>query len=318
MTISSRKKMMKYKNILFRADSSSTIGTGHIMRDLVLAKQYSDDKIVFATQELDGNINHKIKEAGYGVEILKSNSVKELIELVKKHSIGLVVIDHYGIDYKYEKKLKKRTGVEILSFDDTYEKHHCDILLNHNISADKKKYKDLVPKSCELRCGSKYTLLREEFIEEKEKKRKVKNSKVKTVFVAMGGADHSNINIKILKVLEKFDNLKVNLVTTTANKNLEELQGHVKEMKWINLHVNSNKIAKLMNKSDFAIVTPSVTLNEIYFMEIPFIAIKTAKNQDDMYRYLKKKKHLAMSKFTKTELKKYVERLLNRDDKNVK
>lgn len=305
-------------NILFRADSSSTIGTGHIMRDLVLAKQYSDDKIVFATQELDGNINHKIKEAGHSLEILNSNSVKELIELVKKHSIGLVVIDHYGIDYKYEKKLKKRTGVEILSFDDTYEKHHCDILLNHNIYAKKRKYRGLVPKSCELRCGSKYTLLRDEFIEEKEKKRKVKNSKVKTVFVAMGGADHSNINIKILRVLGKFDNLKVNLVTTTANKNLEELQEYVKEIKWINLHVNSNKIAKLMAKSDFAIVTPSVTLNEIYFMEIPFIAIKTAQNQDDMYRYLKKKKHFAMSKFTKTKLKKYVELLLNRDDKNVK
>ncbi|MFA5455039.1 MAG: UDP-2,4-diacetamido-2,4,6-trideoxy-beta-L-altropyranose hydrolase [Sulfurimonas sp.] len=305
-------------NILFRSDSSSTIGTGHIMRDLVLAKQYPDDKIVFATLELDGNINHKIKEAGYGVEILESNSLKELIEIVEKHSIDLAVIDHYGIDYKYEKKLKKKTGAQILSFDDTYEKHHCDILLNHNISADKKKYKDLVPKSCELRCGSKYTLLRDEFIEEKEKKRRVKNSKVKTVFVAMGGADHSNINIKILKVLEKFDNLKVNLVTTTANKNLEELKEYVKEMKWINLHVNSNKIAKLMAKSDFAIVTPSVTLNEIYFMEIPFIAIKTAQNQDDMYRYLKKKKYLAMSKFTKTKLKKYVELLLNRDDKNVK
>lgn len=314
-------------NILFRADSSSTIGTGHIMRDLVLAKQYlnvpehSDKcpwgtKIVFATQELDGNINHKIKEAGHTLEILKSNSVKELIELVKKHSIDLVVIDHYGIDYKYEKKLKKKTGVEILSFDDTYEKHHCDILLNHNIYAKKRKYRDLVPKSCELRCGSKYTLLREEFIE--EKKTKVKDNKVKTVFVAMGGADHSNINIKILKVLGKFDNLKVNLVTTTANKNLEELKEYVKEMKWINLHVNSNKIAKLMNKSDFAIVTPSVTLNEIYFMEIPFIAIKTAQNQDNMYRYLKKKKYLVMSKFTKTKLKKYVELLLNRDDKNVK
>ena len=305
-------------NILFRADSSSTIGTGHIMRDLVLAKQYSDANIIFVTQEFDGNINHKIEEAGYGVAILKSNNLKELIELVKKHNIDLVVIDHYGIDYKYEKKLKKRTGAQILSFDDTYEKHHCDILLNHNISADKKKYKDLVPKSCELRCGSKYTLLRDEFIEEKEKKRKVKNSKVKTVFVAMGGADHSNINIKILKVLRKFDNIKVNLVTTTANKNLEELKEYVKEMKWISLHVDSNKIAKLMAKSDFAIVTPSVTLNEIYFMEIPFIAIKTAKNQDDMYRCLKKKKYLVMNKFTKTKLKKYVELLLNRDDKNVK
>jgi spore coat polysaccharide biosynthesis predicted glycosyltransferase SpsG len=73
-----------------------------------------------------------------------------------------------------------------------------------------------------------------------------------------------------------------------------------------------------MAKSDFSIVTPSVTLNEIYFMEIPFIAIKTAKNQDDMYRYLKKKKHFVMSRVTKTKLKKYVELLLNRDDKNVK
>jgi hypothetical protein len=37
-------------NILFRTDSSSTIGTGHIMRDLVLAQQYPNDNIIFATQ----------------------------------------------------------------------------------------------------------------------------------------------------------------------------------------------------------------------------------------------------------------------------
>ena len=62
-------------NVLFRADSSSTIGTGHIMRDLVLSKQYLNAKIIFATQDLDGNINHKIKEAGYTLEILESNSL---------------------------------------------------------------------------------------------------------------------------------------------------------------------------------------------------------------------------------------------------
>lgn len=294
------------KNILIRVDSSSTIGTGHIMRDLVLAYKYKASNVIFATQDLDGNINYKIKEAGYTLEILKSNSLKEVTELVKKHSIDLVVIDHYGIDYKYEKKLKKRTGAQILSVDDTYEKHYCDILLNHNIYANEKKYKKLVPENCELRCGSKYTLLRDEFIEEKKKKPKIKRNKVKTVFVAMGGSDHSNISIKILKVLEKFDNLKVNLVTTTANKNLEELKKYVKNRAWIKLHINSEKIAKLMRKSDFAIVTPSVTLNEVYFMEVPFIAIKTADNQEEMFSYLKKKNFLVLKKYETKKLYKYL------------
>jgi len=298
-------------NILFRADSSSTLGTGHIMRDLVLASKYKDAKIIFATQELEGNINHKIIEASYKVEILKTNSLEELSKIIKKYNIDLVIIDHYGIDYNYEKELKKQTSVKILSFDDTYEKHYCDILLNHNISANEKRYKNLVPKDCELRCGSKYTLLRDEFLKEKKKKRKETNSKSKTIFLAMGGADHSNINIDIIKVLEQFDNLKVNLVTTTANKNLKELEEYVKNKKWVNLHVNSKEIAKLMRKSDLVIVTPSVTVNEVYFMGLPFIAIQTADNQVDMYKYLKEKKHLVLKKFNDKKLLKYLKKSLD-------
>ena len=282
------------QNILFRADSSSTIGTGHIMRDLVLASQYSDANIIFATQNLEGNINHKIIEAGYKIELLQLNDVNEVIELIKKLEIDLIVIDSYKIDYNYEKTLKEETNVQILAFDDTYEKHHCDIILNHNISADKERYKGLVPENCELRCGTEFTLLRDEFIEEKKKK---------TVFLAMGGADHSNINIKILKVLKKFDNITVNLVTTTANQNLEKLEQYCHNKKWITLHINSSILAKLMKISYFAIVTPSVTLNEIYYMDIPFIAIKTADNQDDMYKYIKKEKKLVLKEFDTQKLK---------------
>jgi len=216
----------------------------------------------------------------------------------------LLVIDHYGIDAKQEKQFKTQNPtLKILSFDDTYEKHNCDILLNHNISADKKKYKGLVPKDCELRCGSKYTLLRDEFYEAK---------KQKTVFLAMGGADHSNLNIKILKVLKDFENIKTIVVTTNANENLDELKKYVRGKKNIALHINSNKIAKLMKKSDFAIVTPSVTVNEVYFMHIPFIAIQTASNQDDMYQYLKKKQLLVLKKFNPKELYKNISKILKK------
>ena len=91
----------------------------------------------------------------------------------------------------------------------------------------------------------------------------------------MGGADTANLNPKILEVLSQFQNIKVYLVTTTANKHLEELKEYCKDKNWIKLGINSNKVAKFMRKSDLAIVTPSVILNEVYFMGIGFIAIKT-------------------------------------------
>ena len=275
-------------NILFRADSSSTIGTGHIMRDLVLAEQFEGANIIFATQDLDGNINHKIKEKNYQIEILNSNDVEEVNRLIEKHNIDMIVIDHYNIDYDFEKQLKiKNSALKIMVLDGTYKRHYCDILLNHNIYAQAQKYKDLVPKHCELRCGNSYTLLREEFIIEKQKGRQDSNDpEMLNIFIAMGGADHSNLNSKILDVLKNFSNVHAHIVTTTANQYLEELQDFILNKDNITLHINTDKIATLMNRADFAIVTPSVTLNEIYFIELPFIAIQTAYNQNYAVEYL--------------------------------
>ncbi|MBD3807230.1 MAG: UDP-2,4-diacetamido-2,4,6-trideoxy-beta-L-altropyranose hydrolase [Epsilonproteobacteria bacterium] len=273
-------------NILIRSDSSSTIGTGHIMRDLVLAKQYPKDNIIFATQKLDGNINHKIIEAEYKLELLNSNDFDELNELIKKLNIDMIIIDHYGIDYEFEKKLKESNpSLNIMVLDDTYEKHHCDILLNHNIYGDESKYKDLVPQECELRCGAKYTLLREEFTIEKKKTDVAKEA----IFIGMGGADSANLSQKILEVLLPLTSEKINVVTTSANPNLKTLKAFVSQYSNIELHINSHQIAHLINQSFLAIITPSVILNELFYLNVPFIAIQTADNQKYMVEFLKNK-----------------------------
>ncbi len=178
------------------------------MRDLVLAKQYKNQNIIFATQDLVGNINHQIIETGYKIELLKSNDFEELNDLIKRLNIDMIIIDNYDIDYNFEKKLKEdNSSLKNICFRWYLWKTFLWIfLLNHNIYADEKKYKNKVPENCELRCGAKYTLLRGEFLEAKKAKKRVKK-KDKTIFLGLGGADHKNLNIKILKVVEKFKNL---------------------------------------------------------------------------------------------------------------
>ena len=303
------------KKVIIRADSSSTIGTGHIMRDIVLAKrEFPHDRVVFAVRELQGNINHKIDKAGFEKVTLESNDIDELAELVSKHRADTVVIDHYGIGHEDEKRLKEQTGATLFVLDDTYEKHYCDILLNHNIYAETERYKDLVPKYCELRCGEKFMLIRDEFHAAKKKQEKEKISLESGgkmhVFVAMGGADTANLNIPILETLAHFKEFHVHIVTTRANAHLERLKTFVSGRPDVTLHIETDRIAELMASSEFAIVTPSVTINEVIFMNIPFIAIQTADNQKEMVRYLHKMGLPCLKTFDALKLRKEIKKLM--------
>lgn len=275
-------------NLLIRADSSSAIGLGHIMRDVVFAAQHPQDTVQFACQNLSGNIIDRIP---YHVHILNTNDPDELIALIREQNIDRVVFDHYGIDAVFEKKIKEVTGVEILSFDDTYEHHCCDILLNHNISADPTRYRGLVPEQCELRCGAEYTLIRDEFKTEKQNKKE----KLYDLFIAMGGSDPTNATMTILSTLS--DDVRVCVVTTSANIHADELKAFVQTKKNMTLEIDSHRIAQLLHRSRLAIIPPSVMVHEVLFMEIPFIAVQTAANQEDMFVYLEKEGYMVLKEW---------------------
>ncbi len=292
------------KNILIRANSSSQIGLGHIKRDLVLAKEFKNSKITFVVEDLEGNINQEIKDNKYNLHILKTNALDELCAFVNKNSFDLIIIDSYDISYIYEKELKQRTSCSLMVLDDTYEKHYCDILLNHNVYAKDEQYKNLVPKDCELRCGENYTLIRDEFKNFKIKK--TKNLKPK-IFICMGGVDEKNISLDIVKALSSFD-ISIIILTSSSNKNINLLKECVNEK--IDLVIDSKEMAKILNEVDFAIVSPSVIVHELLFMKTKFITIQTALNQKYMHEYLLKKNYLAINSFNEKILKTYVEILI--------
>lgn len=277
--------------VIIRADSSYETGIGHIMRDLVLAEQFGD--VLFAVRNLEGSINHKISEEGYPFELLSGGSVEELAQLIKKYGAETLVIDNYGIGYDFEKQIKELTGVKIICLDDYYERHFCDLLLSPNMSADPARYAGLVPEGCELRCGMKYALIRRELREARAAGgQRIKNR----VFVAMGGADSYHMNILVLEQLGQVPELTADVVTTSANGRLNELREYAATHERVNLHIDSENIGKLMSAADFGVITASVSANEAVFMGLPFVAVKVAENQLEIYNYLRTKGFLCVEK----------------------
>jgi len=282
------------KTTIFRVDASTKVGVGHISRSLIFAKQLKNKNIVFCYHKLPKIFQQKIKKNGFKLQKLKTNKTKEFIKKIKKIKPNKIIIDNYQIDFKDEKKIKKAfKKAELIVFDDTYEKHFCDKIINPNIYADLKKY----PQK-----AKKILLLRDEFYQAK----KIKDKK-DHILLMLGGMDFKNLMLKILKILK---NQKVIVITTSANRHIKKLQKYAKKHKNITIDINSNKVAKTMKTAKLAIITPSVSANEAIFLQTNLLAIKVANNQKYMYQYLKKNGFCALEKFDKKELKKCLKKLL--------
>lgn len=294
-------------NILIRADSSHTIGTGHIMRDLVLAQQFPRDTIMFATQSLAGNINSYIHDKGYQILTLSSPNTNELISLIHHYNIELLIIDHYDITYDDEYTIKHQTNIPLFVLDDTYQKHYCDILLNHNIYASSERYTSLVPPFCDCRCGEKFTLLRDEFFHAKA----TIEPQIYHIFLALGGSDPLALTLPIAhSIHQHYPHYIIHCATTSANHELTTLQNYAQSHPHFHLYINASHIASLMAQSSLAIVSASVLLNEIMFLNRPFIAIKTAQNQEEMVKFLHHSHLPCIENFSGDELHHYLKRFL--------
>ena len=243
----------------------------------MLAKKFSN--ISFASLRLDGDI---FDEINYPKFSLTSGEIDELCELIKDNKFELLIIDHYGFSFEDERAIKEKTGVKILSFDDTYEKHFTDYILNVNLYAKKARYERLVEKGCEVFCGSEFLLVRDEFYEEAQ----VKREKIYDYAIILGGTDISGLSAKISEKL-LLKGLKTAVITTSGNKNLSALKELSSKNKNFSLFVDSKNVARLMNEAKMLIITASSLVNEAYVLGAKFKAICVADNQKEIFAWLK-------------------------------
>lgn len=295
--------------IVFRVDSSSIIGIGHLMRCLTLADelQRSGAVIHFICRDLPGNAIFLV-EKKYKIHLLPATSVKlilnnyetwlgatwqqdaldtqrVLVELAIKPD--LLVIDHYGIDSRWE-NIVYESVKKILVVDDLANRCHlCDFLLDQDMYDDpQKRYISLVPTKCKMLLGPEYCLIRQEFAIQR-KSLKAFREKVERICIFFGGGDLTNETSKALKALESLrNNISVDVIVGTSNPHREKIASLCHRLPNCTYYYQISNMAEVLSEADIAIGAAGTTVWERFCLGVPSIVHPIADNQIEGAYYL--------------------------------
>ncbi len=293
------------KNLFIRTDAGTKIGTGHVMRCITLAESLKKRfrEIFFVSNQIPGNMSDYVESMGYKVYRIRGythiegqklqssmlrkhieNDVSQCRKVIEPHknAKSWLLVDHYGIDHRWENGIRNQVEKIIVIDDLANRKHICDVLIDQNFYKNmKRRYDGLVPKNCMQMVGPRYALLRPEFkIARKKLKRK---NKLHHILISFGGSDVTNQTAKVLRALKSLDlKYKVDVVVGSSNPHKNSVKRLCSSMPSTSFHYQTNNIAKLMVCADLAVGGGGSTTWERCCLGLPSIVSILSKNQQQL------------------------------------
>jgi UDP-2,4-diacetamido-2,4,6-trideoxy-beta-L-altropyranose hydrolase len=305
--------------ILFRVDSSLNIGTGHAMRCLSLAAvlEAHGHKCDFICRDQPGNLYEYIIDQGFIVHIMpyEETSILNVIEatytqrlrldlkkdaiqtsfMIKTLSIDWLIVDHYELDYDWERYIQKEhPSIKIMVIDDLANRPHLAlILLDQNFGRTAEDYVGLVPESCKLLIGPKYALLRPEFASHRAEALSRRSSGgLSHLMISMGGTDIVDSTSAVLKALQVSDiprDLQLSVVMGSSAPALSSVKALASQMFWrTEVLIDVRNMASIMANADLAIGAGGITTWERCCVGLPSAIVETAANQEGVGDVLEK------------------------------
>ncbi|MBM3788656.1 MAG: UDP-2,4-diacetamido-2,4,6-trideoxy-beta-L-altropyranose hydrolase, partial [Acidobacteria bacterium] len=174
--------------VLFRADGSGEIGSGHVMRCLTLAAALREQgaEVRFVARSHAGHLGGVIAQRGFPVVMLPwrgdgridgdlthaswvgaswegdADETRAVVDAAG--GVDWLVVDHYGLDKRWERRMRP-SAARLLVVDDLADRmHDCDLLLDQNLVAGmESRYDEKLPPNCGRLLGPGYALLDREF-----------------------------------------------------------------------------------------------------------------------------------------------------------
>ena len=284
------------EKIIFRADASVQMGTGHVMRCLSLAEHWknSGGEAVFVMAMNMPSLNARLESKRMDFVKLSARpgsveDAKQTVQIAKDLSALWIILDGYDFNSSFQKVIHD-SKMSLLVIDDmgSTDRYYADIVLNQNLHADKSMY---VKKEnyTSLLLGTSYVLLRQEFSKWHGWKRRFPEN-AQNILVTLGGSDEENITSKVVEAIQKIksDKLKV-VVIAPDNSHYEELESTIKRSK-VDIQLKKDVIvmSDLMAWADLAVSAGGTSTWELAFMGLPMLIIAIADNQRQIVEELSK------------------------------
>ena len=269
--------------ILVRADAGPSIGSGHVMRCLALAKawQRAGGQVSWLMAESIPVLEERLRREGVSCSRLQvvpgsMSDGLQTIEEAQRQDAAWVVIDGYRFGPGYVRNLKAG-GLRVLFVDDDggFDSYPADLVLNQNVCATPAMYAHCETSS-KLLLGSAYVLLRPEFITQRP--RSVHVTKARKVLITMGGSDPENITEKVMRALTTTD-VDLKVVIGGGNLKSDELIDLAGISSKIEIEQSPDNMVPLMQWADIAISAAGSTCWELAYMGVPAIVIPCSIDQ---------------------------------------
>ncbi len=283
-------------SLFIRADATSRIGAGHVMRCMALAQAWREEggQVVFLGHCESEAIIRRIINEGFDFIPVENpfphpDDFRITLEALSSPKSWLV-LDGYHFNAEYQ-RLIKQAGFRLLFFDDYGHAGHyyADFVLNQNVSVDESLYSNREPSS-RLLLGPRYALLRREFLPWRGWKRNIPGL-ARKILVTMGGGDRDDVTTKVVEAIKLLNNPALDVKVLAGPVNL-----HGDAIKIAMRHApcamrcieNATNMPEMMAWADIGISGGGGACRELAFMGLPGVVFVLAKNQQQVAACLDK------------------------------
>ena len=208
-------------------------------------------------------------------------------------SVDWLVVDHYSLDYQWEKVLRLSCQHLMVIDDLANRTHDSDLLLDQNLGRTAGDYGGLLAPRTRTLIGPQYALLRREFSQWRQYSlQRRTHPKLKCLLISMGGVDQNNTTGQVLQALKGCDltpDLRITVLMGPSAPWVRQVQAQATQMPWpTQVLVGADNVAQLMADSDLAIGASGSTSWERCCLGVPAIQIVLADNQKSIATALEK------------------------------